>query len=348
MTIQGKCPFSRRAFLKIAGLLGGGALADPLLSLPEAQAFLFNKREYKVSATRLAMGTFVALTAIHHSRDQAEEAFGLAFEEVNRLSAILSRHDQNSPVAELNKSGVIKEFPAELAEVVSQSLHFFSYTGGAFDISVKPLLDLYQTSFSGGTQPTPAAISRVLDSVDATAVRMDAGRVRFAKNGMGITLDGIAKGYIVDKISELLVKNGVENHLINAGGDIRANGVAAKGRKWKIAIQDPNKQGTYPDVISLGSGSIATSGNYEIYYDEEKVFHHIVNPETGRSPQFSASVSILAPSVTEADALSTAVFVLEPEDGVAFIDSCPEYECFVIDRSGTARSSAHWGRKEKV
>ena len=343
MDLQGKCLFSRRAFLKMAGLLGGGACAGPFLSLPEAQAFLFNRREYKVSATRLAMGTFVALTAIHHSRDQAEEAFGRAFEEVNRLSALLSRHDQDSPVAEFNRNGVLRELPKELTDVVSRSLYFHSFTGGAFDITVKPLLDLYQSSFKEGKQPTPAAISGALESVDGDAVRMDEGRLEFTKNGMGITLDGIAKGYIVDKISELLLKNGIENHLINAGGDIRANGAAAKGRKWKIAIQDPNKEGHYPDVLSLGSRSVATSGNYEIYYDKEKLFHHIVNPDTGHSPQLSASVSILAPSVTEADALSTAVFVMEPEAGVAFIDRCPNYECFVIDRNGNTRNSARWG-----
>ena len=332
----------------MAGLLGGSTLANPFLPLPEAQAFLFNKREYKVTTTRLAMGTFVALTAIHHSKDQAEEAFGRAFEEVNRLSALLSRHDQNSPVAELNRNGELSELPAELADVVSKSLYFYSFTGGAFDISVKPLLDLYQASFDGGMQPEPAAISRVLESVGGDGVQMERNTIRFAKNGMGLTLDGIAKGYIVDKVSDLLVRNGVENHLINAGGDIRANGVAAKGRKWKIAIQDPNKEGGYPDVVSLGSGAIATSGNYEIYYDKEKIFHHIINPGTGLSPQLSASVSILAPSVTEADALSTAIFVMEPEEGVAFIDRCPEYECFVIDRNGAARNSDNWAKEKKV
>ena len=342
MKIQGKCQFSRRAFLKIAGLLGGGALVNPFLPLPEAQAFLFNKREYKVSVTRLAMGTFVAMTAIHHSRDQAEEAFGRAFEEVGRLSGILSRHDQDSPVAELNRSGVLTDLPRELAEVVLQGLRFHRFTGGAFDISVKPLLDLYQARFRQGKQPDPEAISRVLMSVDAAGVLMDERSIRFGKTGMGITLDGIAKGYIVDRVSELLLKEGVVNHLVNAGGDIRASGTAAKGRKWKIAIQDPNKHGDYPDVISLGTGAVATSGNYEIYYDKEKVFHHIVNARTGLSPQLSASVSIIAPSVTEADALSTAVFVMEPEEGVAFIDGCPEYECFVIDRDGTTRKSAYW------
>ena len=166
--------------------------------------------------------------------------------------------------------------------------------------------------------------------------------ISLSDEGMGITLDGIAKGYIVDRASEVLARFGVVNHLINAGGDIRTCGTAAKGKKWKVAIQDPAKKGEYPDIISLSTGAIATSGNYEIFYDREKVFHHIVNGKTGRSPQFSSSVSITAPTVAEADALATAVFVLEPDHGVSLIDSVSSYECFIIDRRGNRRTSTNW------
>ena len=159
---------------------------------------------------------------------------------------------------------------------------------------------------------------------------------------MGITLDGIAKGYIVDRASEILTRNGISNHLINAGGDIRTSGSAVKGKPWTIAVQDPAKKKEYPDVITMMSGAIATSGNYEIFYDNEKMFHHIIDSRTGHSPELSASVTVQASSVMDADALSTSVFVMQPAQGVNFIDSQQGCECFVVESSGATHKSLGW------
>ncbi len=333
----------RRSFLKLSGLVGFGSLAAFILPAETADAFLFNKKEYKVSKTRLAMGTFVAMTAIHPSRDQAEEAFGLAFDEVNRLSGLLSRHSPSSPVSSLNNTGLLEDSPAEVQEVVARALYFNLETGGSFDISVKPLLDLYQNSFESNVSPDEDEIKRAVALIGSKHIRIQDRTISLARENMEITLDGIAKGYIVDRASDILRTNGIDNHLINAGGDIKTSGTAAKGKEWTVAIQDPDKKGAYPDVIKLFDGAIATSGNYEVFYDQEKVFHHIVNPYTGLSPQLSASVSITASTVMDADALSTAVFVLEPDAGISFIDSRPQCEGFVIDRGGKSYASSRWG-----
>ena len=314
-----------------------------MLPAETADAFLFNKKEYRVSKTRLAMGTFVAMTAIHPSRDQAEEAFGLAFDEVYRLSALLSRHSPSSPVSSLNNTRLLEDCPTEVQEVVARSLYFNVETGGSFDISVKPLLDLYQNSFESGVSPDEDQIKRAVALIGSKHIRIQDRTISLGRENMEITLDGIAKGYIVDRASDILRTNGIDNHLINAGGDIKTSGTAARGKEWTVAIQDPDKKGAYPDVIKLFDGAIATSGNYEVFYDQEKVFHHIVNPFTGLSPQLSASVSITAPTVMDADALSTAVFVLEPDAGISFIDSRPQCECFVIDRAGKSYASSRWG-----
>jgi thiamine biosynthesis lipoprotein len=92
----------------------------------------------------------------------------------------------------------------------------------------------------------------------------------------------------------------------------------------------------------MKDGAIATSGNYEIYYDEEKLFHHIIDSRTGHSPQFSSSVTVVAPTVMDADALSTSVFVMEPDAGVKFINGQPDCECFVIGKEGQIRRSITW------
>jgi len=334
---------TRRAFLKRSCLLGLGTMSALLLPEENAEAFFFNKKkDYKVTKTRLAMGTFVAMTAIHPSRDQAEEAFELAFEEVSRLSALLSRHDEKSPISSLNRSAILEDTPREVLTVLNQSNYYFRQTGGAFDITVKPLVDLYQARFDSGLQPLESEIDKRLEDVDGASVDILGDTVTFKRENMQVTLDGIAKGFIVDRASEILKTNGVENHLVNAGGDIKTSGVSAQGKKWKIAIQDPNKKGHYPSIIQMDTGAVATSGNYEAYYDQEKLFHHIINPHTGISPQVSASVSITAPTVMEADALATAVFVLEPDSGLDFINVRKENDCFIIDRGGRRQKSAGW------
>ena len=332
----------RRSFLKKTGVLALSTMASIVLLPEDSDAFLFSKKELKVTKTRLAMGTFVAMTAIHSSRDQAEEAFGLAFDEVNRLGKLLSRHDASSPVSELNRSGSLVDPPSELIELLELSQYYFKNTQGAFDITVKPLVDLYQESFKAGRKPFDSEIESLLQLINGKGIQYNPAEVRFALDSMQITFDGIAKGLIVDRASEILTQQGVTNHLINAGGDIRASGSAAQGRKWKIGIQDPDKKGEYPYILEMQSGAVATSGNYEIYYDEEKVFHHIIDTKTGRSPQLTTSVSVTARSVAEADALATAVFVMGPEHGLNWVNRQPHNECYIITRNQEKLQSYEW------
>lgn len=339
---HGTCDAKRRSFLKLSGLLGLGAAGAALLPVQHAEAVLFGRKEYKVSKTRLAMGTFVAMTAIHPSRDEAEQAMGLAFAEIDRLSRLLSRHDGASPLSHLNSNGSLSHAQPEILELVARSLFYHRQTNGAFDITVKPLVDLFRERADAGGTPVDAEISSVLSRIGSQHIRFADGNISFARQGMGITLDGIAKGYIVDRASGVLARHGIVNHLINAGGDIRTSGVAARGRAWTVAIQDPDKGREYPDIVTMGSGAMATSGNYEIYYDREKMFHHIVDSRTGRSPELAASVTVIAATVMNADALATGVFVMPPAQGLAFINGQPGCECFFVDKDGGRRRSTGW------
>jgi thiamine biosynthesis lipoprotein len=332
----------RRSFLKLSGLLGLGVATASLMPVDQAEALFFGNKEFKVSRTKLAMGTYVSMTAIHSSRDQAENAIGLAFEEIEHLAALLSRYESSSPVSALNGDGVLKGAPPEVVAMVARSLDYHQQTNGAFDITVQPLVDLYKDSFKAGSKPADSEVELVLGRVGAENLRLEGSDLRFLQEGMGITLDGIAKGYIVDRAAGVLANQGITNHLINAGGDIRTNGVAAKGKPWTVAIQDPAKQKHYPDVIQMASGAIATSGNYEIFYDREKVFHHIVDGRTGLSPEISASVTVKAATVMDADALATSLFVMQPTAGIRFINSQPGCECLVVGNNGLVARSDGW------
>lgn len=336
-------PIDRRSFLKLSGLLGLGLASAGILPAA-AEAVKFDRAHHKVAKTQLGMGTFVSMTLIHPSKDEAEHAMGLAFGEIDRLTALLSRFHHASAVAQLNREGFVNDIPPELAEVLAKSLEYYRTTQGTFDISVKPLVDLFKESFSDGknTEPSEAQIDQVLHRVGGNKIKMTGRSIRFSHPGMGITLDGIAKGFIVDRASHLLTTHGIKNHLINAGGDIRTSGSGKEGKPWTVAIEDPQKKQQFPDIIHLTDGAVATSGNYEIYFDRERMFHHIVDPFTGHSPSLATSVSVVAPTVMDADALSTSVFVLDPGRGTRFVDSLPNCECFIVTKAGEKLKSQGW------
>jgi len=323
-------------------MLGIGAAGA--VALPTAfDALRIDRRWIKVTQTRLRMGTYVTMTAVHDSRDQAEEAIGKAFDEMDRLVAIFSRHDSATPVSVLNRDGVLNGPPPELVDVLLRSREVSLRTNGAFDATVKPLLDLMvETVDKGGRVPDAAAIDAAMSRVGYDGVNVTGNRVRFTRPDMGITLDGVAKGHIVDCASRVLGDHGVENHLINAGGDIRVRGTRSDGNPWRIAVQDPKKKANYPAVIELRDGAVATSGSYEVYFDKQRMYHHIVDPRNGLSPRGGASVSVVAGSVMEADALSTTVFVLEPTEGVRFIDSTRGAECLAVAKGGALFQSKGW------
>ncbi|NVM56596.1 MAG: FAD:protein FMN transferase [Desulfobacterales bacterium] len=338
---QRRHTMDRREFLRLSGILGVGLATGGLLPISESVAF--TRKLYKVTRTRLGMGTFVSITVMHPSKVEAEEVIGRAFEEMERLTGLFNRYRCDSPVGVLNKEGKLCDVPPDVARVVDRSLYFHKLSHGAFDITVQPLVDLYKRHFEAHKlPPSERVLDKMLRLVDASAVTFDGKAIRFKKEGMGITLDGIAKGYIIDQMAELIKKHGIERALINAGGDIRAAGGKQHGAPWKVGIQNPDKEGPYLDVVRMNDGAVATSGNYEIYFDEEKLYHHIVNPRTGLSPGQSASVTVMAPNVMDADALSTAVFVLEPEAGKGFIEVIPGIACLILDRTRQRIASKGW------
>jgi thiamine biosynthesis lipoprotein len=333
----------RRDFLRLSGILGVGLTAAAALPA-SAEAVKFDRKLYKVSETRIAMGTFVSMTLLHASRDQAQQAVGRAYGEIDRLTRDMNRFDQRTAVAQLNREGRLSNVPPDMVNVLKRALAHYKISNGAFDVSVKPVVDLFKTRFSAKrpSPPTEKEMSEALKLVNASRIQLDGNNILFKHPGMGITLDGIAKGYIVDKASEVLVELGIDNFLINAGGDIRTSGKRQDGKPWTIAVQDPSKKHHYPDKIKMTDGAIATSGNYEVYFDREKIFHHIVNPKNGFSPDASSSVSILAKTAMDADALSTSVFVMRPDKGIRFVNSLPGCECLLVGKGNRKIRSAGW------
>ena len=188
-------------------------------------------------------------------------------------------------------------------EVVNQAQYISEITAGAFDITIKPLLDLYQ-SHQGAIKrlPTDEAVKETLSQVDHRSLQVEGGQIAFTKPGMSITLDGIAKGYIVDLGVDVLRSFGFTDVLVEAGGDLMGAGSKADLSPWKIGLQSPRQEVSgMLASFSLQDQAVATSGDYMQSFSDDLSQHHILDPRTGYSSPELASVSVIAGNAMLAD-----------------------------------------------
>ena len=256
------------------------------------------------------MGTIVDLTVVCDSAAQAEDAFAAALSEMDRLIKIFDRHQSGTALSELNDNGRLSDPGPEMLEVLEMAGRVHKLSDRAFDPTILPLLSLIENSFSAtGQPPARADLDEALKNVDFSSVRYGKSGVNLASSSQKISLDGLAKGYIVDRAGAKLVESGIRNALINAGGDILALGGRENGKPWRVGIQDPFQRDKYLRVITLSDQAVATSGSYEIFFDSDKKYHHILNPRLGLPENRLVSATVIAVNTAQADANSTAAFI---------------------------------------
>jgi len=191
---------------------------------------------HKVFCGRPAMGTLVSVTALGTSNDQVEDAIGSAFQEMDRLVALLSRYESSSAVSCLNSQGSLRDLHPEFSRLISRSLQFHDLSHGAFDISVEPIVDLFRDRLGSESpnEPSRSEIAEALELVGSRHIDLTSDGLGFKRSGMSVSLNGIAKGYIVDAIAGILEGGGVNDYLIDAGGDVRVAGTKEWGRsRWR-------------------------------------------------------------------------------------------------------------------
>jgi FAD:protein FMN transferase len=337
---------NRRSFLQTLSILTAGwtvkGWAAPL-SINRFSSFLV-----QVSETRNLMGTFVTITLFHASSQKGQAILGAAFKRMEALISLFNRHQNDSPVGYLNERGFLIDPPGELFQVIRSSVVTHSRTGGAFDITVKPLLDLYEAEKDFNRLPSVESIRDALNRLGIADMEIGPRKIAFRKEGMGITLDGIAKGSIVDRIIYFLQEKGILHALVDAGGDLRVIGGRSSGLPWRIAVYDPTQGIKSSEMISLHDGAVATSGNYMVFYDQEKIHHHILSPKSGRSSPWEASSTVLAPLAEEADALATSLMVLSPEEGMDLINRDHRLAAMLINKKGQRTHSLRWPNTSKI
>ncbi len=317
---------SRRRFLRIVAMAGAG------IALPLA----YRRAVARVSETQILMGTVVNLTIVTRVGQQkvAEQAIAACLAEMARLEGLLSRFKADSELTRLNLDGELEAASPALLAILRQSRVISQLSDGAFDITVEPVLDLFRRAHSRQlAMPTPQAIAAALARVGWERIRISDSRVWFAEPGMAITLDGVAKGYIVDAGVAELRARGFCNLLVEAGGDLLAAGSRAGVQPWQLGIQGPPARGEVVARFTLSDRAAATSGDYEHPFTADRRLHHVIDPRTGVSPLTLASATVLAPTVCLADALSTAVMVLGPDQGLPFLKHFPACEAHLIAKN---------------
>ncbi len=333
-----KTTLPRRQCLKILGAFGIGSLV-PSLYLEPAYG---HKDLQKSAKTMPMMGTMVTITIFDSSKEKASEMINRAFEKMAEFIPVFDRYNRQSHINWLNNYGLLKDVPPSLSNVLQNCRVLYHKSQNSFDVSVLPLLELYQRTFEKtGHSPSYAQIQNKKELVGFDRVNISSRKVSFQRSGMKISLDGIAKGFIVDMAADFLKSHGIDYALINAGGDIRA--VQGKGRSpWIIGLEDPSGRKKCIQKITLKDMAVATSGNYENYFDPLGRHHHIIETGQGLSPKRTVSATAIAPSAMLADGLSTTAFVLSPEKSVQLANLFPKTETLIILHGGRRYSSSGW------
>jgi thiamine biosynthesis lipoprotein len=316
---------SRRAVLKILAVGGAAGLAGTYA--------LTARRRDPVTRSRELMGTSVHLTVVDDDRERAEAAADATLARMAGLESELSRYRADSAVGRLNATGRIDDAPDSLLAVLALAQEVHALGDGAFDVTVQPVLDLYRERLDAAHElPAGEAVEAAVARVDQRRLRVDGRRVALDA-GMRVTLDGIAKGHIVDAGVAELRARGLSNVLVEAGGDLVASGRKAAGASWSIGIRRPRAGGSALQArLDARDVAIATSGDYMQAFTPDFRQHHILDPRTGYSAPELASATVVAPTAAEADALATLAMVAGPRRALELLDARDGCEGYFVTK----------------
>ena len=263
------------------------------------------------SKTEYMLDTLVTITC--HDK----KAVDACFDEIERLENLFSCHMKGSDVSKINSApfGSRTKVSPETLEIIKKANEYKKLTHGDFDISIKPLSDLWDIK-GGGYVPRDNEISSALSLLSDVIIEGD--EVFLEKEGAQIDLGGIAKGYIGDKVLEILKEQNVKSAIVDLGGNIVTLGKNGKN-SWNVGLQNPTApRGTTFGSIEVSEGSVVTSGGYERYFEKGgKTYHHILDTSTGKNPETDIlSITVVSGDGALADALSTACFCMDKEDAL--------------------------------
>lgn len=289
-----------------------------------------------IRRSQFLMGTLVEISVYENNKDIAQPAIQNAFNEIRRVENLMSTHIPKSEVSIINQSSGIRPVPVspEVFAVIRRALYWAKQTQGALDISLEPVQKLWDFEGDHPALPEKISLQHELSKVSFTKIKLENQTVFLTEKGMGLNLGAIAKGYAVDQAIKTLKESNIHHALINAGGDLKSIGSRPDQTTWKIGLQHPRQPESILASFSLSGKAVATSGDYQKYFVHDGIrYHHILNPKTGYPVTDTMSATVIADTVMDADALSTALFVMGPEKGLAFINSLKDAEGLLVDKN---------------
>jgi len=295
---------TRRRFLTIAAGAGAAAALGSARAAPPPARW-----------QGVALGARASIAVAH---PEAVRLIATARAEIDRLEGVFSLYRANSALSRLNTEGRLPAPPFELVTLLSEARRLHAETGGAFDPSVQPLWRLWAERAARGTHPTEAEIAAL--PLGFGHVRIDAAEIAFARPGMALTLNGIAQGFIADRVAALLEREGLSDALIETG-EIRAIGRRPDGAPWQAGIAAPDGRQVAETAVS--DRALATSAPAGTLLDAAGALGHIIDPRTRRPGGHWTLVSVGAPRAAVADGLSTALCLLGADEAGAALAAFP-------------------------
>ena len=273
--------------------------------------------------------------------DAAEATARAAMDEVERIELKYSRFLETSLISRINRAAgrTPVAVDEETVWLVERALALAHLTGGAFDPTVGILRHAW--SFREKKVPSQPELDALMPLVDYRQVNVSDGTVFLRREGMELDLGGIGKEYAVDRAAVVLREAGVESAVVNLAGDVRCLQARRDGKPWKIGVLDPRDRDRCRFSIRLSwDGAIATSGDYERFFEKDGVrYHHLLDARTGWPARGVASSTAVAPNAFEAGLAATAAFLLGPEEGLRFFDRMPGIEGAIITDEGAIRAT---------
>ena len=294
-----------------------------------------------LSRTDYLLDTVVTLTLYGAKAADLDAAFS----EIRRLSDLLDAYSPFSDIGWLQAAAGVKPVTvsSETMELLRFAKEMYEKTGGYLDVTVGPLIDLWDIR-NGGHYPTDDELSAALGLLGMDDLILDeaAGTAYLVRPGMRVDLGALAKGYIADKVKELLLARGVQSAVLDLGRNILLLGEKPGRQPFSIGVQSPTAAGEMLRVLALRDKSLVTSGTYERYFEHQGMrYHHVLDPFTGfPADRGLLAVTVLSDSSLWGDALSTACLLLGAERGMALIDTIPEAEALFVLADGTVQTTA--------
>lgn len=280
------------------------------------------------------MGTILEISVYHAPKRLANIAINSAFREVRRLDDIMSHYKKNSLLSEINHESGKKwvKVNKDLFELLKTSIKFSELTDGAFDITIAPLMDFWSFVQKSRKAPILKKIKELLPLVGYKNILLNSNQhlVFLKKPKMKLDLGGIAKGYAISKVVEILNKNKIKGAKIDFGQSLYLLGASPNGKKWRIAVKNPLNKDEFLFEFRVKNMAVSTSGGYERFFIiSGKKYSHILNPQNGLLINWRQSATVISPDPVTADALSTALSVMPPEKGLLLVHSLKRTQAII-------------------